>query len=223
MTEAQETDSVCSVIELRKKARKRGVREVCLSNGHILLCPDDVSVRWHLRPGATLAEEALSRLQAEAEVALAVREALEIIARAPRSEQELVTRLRRKGFGAAATTQAVARVGELGYIDDEAYARMMVARLERKGDMGYLRMRQELLRRGISVSVADAVLGPVDHLQERERALKLARRRVASSRAPSTDASVRRLAGYLQRRGFGSETIAWCLRQVVSEVDTNRQ
>jgi regulatory protein len=217
MTSSSHTGPVYSVSAIHRK--RRDVYEISLDNGRTFLCPDDVLVRWHLRKGKKLDESQLGRLLVEAEEVLAVRRALAIVARAPRSEQEVALRLHRRGFSTSAISLAVGRLRELGYIDDLAFAKRLARELDQRGDMGYWRQRQTLLQRGFSSSVIEAALSPVGEDVERERALALARRRSA----PVTKAEVRRLAAYLQRRGFGERTIMWCLRQVAAEVDIDQQ
>lgn len=220
MTDSFHAKPAYCVVALRR--RRQDAYEVSLDSGETFLCPDDVLVRWHLRTGTQLDEDELNRLFAEAEEALAVRGALEIVARAPRSEHEIASRLGRKGFSTSAIDVAMGRLRELGYINDLALAQRLAHEFGERGDIGYRRQRQTLLQKGFSSPVIEAALGPQDEELERERALALARRRSV----PVTKADVRRLAAYLQRRGFGESTVWWCLRQVtvkVDEVDIDQQ
>jgi regulatory protein len=203
---------------LAVERKRRDVYEIRLSGDHVFLCPDDVLFRRHVRVDMQLTQPELETLMAEAETVLAVREALAIVARASRSEQEIVTRLQRKEFGPNAIGAAMARLRELGYVDDLALAQRFAHELHQRGDLGRQRQKQRLLRRGFSAEVIDAALGPLQEDDEREKALALARKRPT----PVTEKEKRRLAGYLHRRGFGENIVWWCLRQLAAEVDIDK-
>lgn len=207
-----------TVTELRPSKQRRGVYVVCLDHDSAFLCPDDVAARWGLRSGLQLDPETAEQLVWEAEVGLATGLALELVALAPRSEQQLVDTLRRRAVRPEAARQAARRLLELGYIDDTAFAQALVAKLRRQGNLGELRIQSELIRRGVDRDLVCTIMGCSEESGERERALALARKRMATWKEMD-QAAGRRLAGYLQRRGFGWDTIRWCLQQLAPEVD----
>ena len=204
------------VTAVRKK--RRGVYEVCIDDDRMFLCPDDVLVRRRLEAGKRLSSSELEEILAEAEAALAVREALAIVSRFSRTQREMTASLQRKALGPAAIDTAVRRLSEMGYIDDVGLAKRLVREFDERGDMGYWRKRQRLLDRGFDAHVIDAALGPLTEEAERQRALALARTRPA----PTNEAQMRRLANYLYRRGFSESVVWWCLRQLGAEVDIDQ-
>lgn len=209
----------CTVVELRPSKKQRGVYVALLDDDNAFLCTDDVVARWGVRPGAQFDAEATSRLMAEAELSLATRIALELVSLGPRTRQQLVKTLLRRGITSSAAAKAADRLTELGYIDDLVYAQALVSQLERRGDMGRLRMRLELLKRGIEPSLAESVLRRYDVEEERQRALLLTRKRAQAYALVEPLVMARRVSSYLQRRGFDWDTIRWCLSRVVPEVD----
>jgi regulatory protein len=74
----------------------------------------------------------------------------------PRSVDETRRRLRHAGYRADLVDQAVARLIELGYLDDAAFARAWVERRDRSRPRGELALRRELRARGVP---EDAIAG----------------------------------------------------------------
>jgi regulatory protein len=76
----------------------------------------------------------------------------------PRSVEETRRRLRHLGFRADLVDRAVARLVELGYLDDAAFARAWVERRDRSRPRGELVLRRELRARGIPDEAIAAAL-----------------------------------------------------------------
>lgn len=96
---------------------------------------------------------------------------------AARLEGYLARKLRERGWegeGQPDVGGTVARLVELGYVDDEAYARARSGGLLRRG-YGQRRIGQALYAAGIDEEVRDAVRP--DHGQARAAALSMARKR----------------------------------------------
>lgn len=77
----------------------------------------------------------------------------------PRSTTEARTRLTRLGYQPGLVAQAVDRLVELGYLDDDAFARSWVDSRDRSSPRGEHALRTELGRKGVDRSVIDDVLG----------------------------------------------------------------
>ena len=115
----------------------------------------DAAARPHR---ATLAErrEARATIEDPAEVLNAAARYLEA---RPRSTSEVRRRLTSMGFRAPLVDQAVRRMTELGYLDDEAFARTWVASRDRARPRGAHALRRELQLKGVDRQVIDGVLG----------------------------------------------------------------
>lgn len=106
------------------------------------------------------------------------------------------------------------RLEGVGLIDDDALAEQIVrTQHERKG-LGRAALLNEMRRKHIDQSSIDAALEQLGDDDELQRALQLAERRVNQLRGLDHDTAVRRLSGFLQRKGYSSDTV----RSVVVEV-----
>ena len=107
-----------------------------------------------------------------------------------------------------------------GYLDDLAFARFWVTQRRAARRYGPRRLRWDLRRKGVSSAVADRALSEAiggddeaDGAEERAVAA-LAQRALAVNYRLPPDRRARRLAAFLERRGFTAETIARALRTV---------
>ncbi|MEI7644991.1 MAG: RecX family transcriptional regulator [Chloroflexales bacterium] len=180
--------------------------------------------REGLAVGQQIDAETWARLESTEHADRATQAALRLIDTRPRSIAELRERLRRKEFPAAAIDAAIARLSDLGLLDDAAFSRLWVENRRSFRPRGSLALRDELRRKGIPRDLIDAALADVGEAedaaeQEAERARGLARsalRRYADS--ADRFSFQRRLGAYLQRRGFTFATIRPILDELWAEV-----
>lgn len=77
----------------------------------------------------------------------------------PRSIDEVRRRLREAGYRPELVDGAIERLADLGMLDDEAFARAWVESRDRSRPRGERALRTELRRKGVSATIAAAVLG----------------------------------------------------------------
>jgi regulatory protein len=176
----------------------------------------EVVARAGLAAGDELEEVALAELERE-DLRWRVREAaISLLGHRARSASELARRLTAKGFPPDVAAACVAELAEQGLIDDEQYARAVLETRVRRNPRAKRTLARELRARGVDLETSEAA---VEEMMRSEDVsdLDLARQAVQKwSPRPGEDRARarRRLAGFLDRRGFGAETI----RQILSEV-----
>ncbi len=140
------------------------------------------------------------------------------IAHAPRTAAEVVRRLRRSGFDESVIETTVADLTRAGLINDRAFAFAWVESRSRSKGYGRVRLESELRRKGVDSHIIGEALAAVETEREADSARAVAMRLLGS--ADIADYAVRRrLAGYLQRRGYPWETI----EQVIADIASNSQ
>jgi len=123
------------------------------------------------------------------------------------SEHELRTRLHKRGATDAEIERVIERLREFGYVNDAALAR---AANERRG-VGPMRVRQDLVRRGVDRDTVEDVLQNRDDGRDEEEVRALVERhRERWQRARDPKA---RAFGFLARRGFQPGVIWTVLRE----------
>ena len=128
-------------------------------------------------------------------------------------------KLQMKRFSAEEVQQAVDRLISEGYLNDQHYAERFVAAAQQSGRYVGYRLRQELRRRGVPPYLIDQVLQDAwDDGDDVTRARELLERRyVGFNPQVADDRQRRRIAGFLQRRGYGSDMI----RQLLGRKSTS--
>jgi regulatory protein len=142
---------------------------------------------------------------------------------APRSRAQLERKLRQRGCEDEVAARVLDRLTQVGLIDDEAYAEMLVrARHSGKG-LARRALAHELRKHGIDQDVADEALGQVGAGDERLRAEQLVQKRLRSLHGLPAEVQTRRLAGLLARKGYSSE-VAWpVIREAVDAAPEHRR
>jgi regulatory protein len=123
--------------------------------------------------------------------------AVRLLALRPHGEVELRRKLARRGCEPEAIDEALARARRLGYLDDAAFARALVA--VRAAGRGPALIAAELAAKGVARTDAAEALAGVSPADQVAAARRLA------ARTPSADR--RAVAGRLHRRGFTPEVV----------------
>lgn len=169
----------------------------------------DLVVKHELRVGRSLTPEEQQEIERDDQYVRAKQRALDYLAHKPRTEEEVRRKLRRKDVPEPVIEDVVSRLHELSYLDDEAYAHDYVRNRFSSKKYGPVRIRRELVERGIDRHTAETV---VDELFA-DKDVQAAAREHAEKRwarlADEDDVRRRKqkVYRYLRRRGFTSATI----------------
>ncbi len=145
------------------------------------------------------------------------------LAMGPRTRQQLADKLRDRGTAPDVAARVLDRMGEVGLVDDEAYAEMFVrSRQETKG-LAAGALRHELRRKGVADEVVDAALEEIDPEREKEQARELVARRLRTMRGLDRDVQTRRLAAHLARKGYGPGVAYQVVREALDGLPEHRR
>jgi regulatory protein len=182
--------------------RKGGIALVGVDDADPVELPLEALLEHNLHENRLLEDERWATIKSEGRHRVAVRRALEFLAKRRRTRAELITKLS-ESFEPPEVDRAVARIEELGYLDDGAWARSYIAQPRSRG-RGRTVLARELQTRGIGQQDLEGALA--DH-DDREEAIAAARKRLRSLRRLDPPVRERRLYDFLRRRGFNHETI----------------
>ena len=144
--------------------------------------------------------------------------AFDALASRAHTVKQMRTRLTRAGFEADVVTEAVARLLELGYLNDGRYADAWVATRREHRLHGEVRLRHDLAQRGVAPETISLAI--VDDGEELTRARAAIERRVGSLAGLDREAFSRRLGSFLARRGFRASIVTTVVRDAfASSVD----
>jgi regulatory protein len=188
--------TITAIERLRFKRRAR----LYLDGEPALTLATDIIAAEGLAPGQAMSDAALAALRERDQRQQALDGALRLLSQSPRSEREIRQRLRRRGIDADAVDAAVARMRELGYLDDAAFAKSYVDSRQAATPRSRRSLAFELGRRGIDKAAAAAALASVSDL---DAAYAAASRRLRALAGLDRQTFARRLGAFLAGRGFG--------------------
>jgi len=180
-----------------------------LSDGSFFVLHAEVFALSGLSTGAEVAPRAVTALTARSELVRARIAALRLLSRSAHTRRGLARKLAARGFDRAAVQHALARMVELGYCDDRAFAEAWMRLRLSSGKNGAVALYRGLISRGVARPLAQEVVGAMyPHKDELRDARRLAR-------GLSREAAIRRL----RTRGFRARAIAAALRGLAGKGD----
>ena len=144
----------------------------------------------------------------------ATQSAYRLLALRPLSEKELRTKLTQKGFSRSVVESVAARFKELGYVNDESFARQWARMLAVNRLWGNRRIEMGLREKGISRElIADAIALAREEITEKAAIIQLlgkkgkGQRIIPEDNRPEDNRKKRRLMQSLMGKGFPSGLI----------------
>lgn len=142
------------------------------------------------------------------------KKAMRLLEHMDRTEKGLTDKLRQAEFSQEAVEDAIAYVKSYGYINDARYARTYISfRMESKSRQKIL---SELQMKGVDRQTALEAWEEMEELMEPDERAVL-RKTIEKKFKPGTELDekeMRRLQGYLARRAFKYEDIAYALEEM---------
>jgi len=142
---------------------------------------------------------------------------LDQLAHAPRTRAELAAVLAGRGVPHEAAAQVLARLTEVGMVNDALFAEMWVTSRHRGRGLAGRALSQELRRKGVDDQVVREAVEALGPEQELDRARELVARRLPSTRGLAPEVRVRRLAGLLARKGYPAGTAFGVVRAALAD------
>ena len=150
----------------------------------------------------------------------AVNVSMHALTRRDMSRWELEQTLVSRGLDAEQVADEITRLEGVGLIDDAALAETIVrTQHERKG-LGRSALVAELRRRHVDQHHIDTALEALDADDELARALELAHRRAPQLDSLDRVTAVRRLSGFLMRKGYSSSIVRAAVDEALSGTRT---
>ena len=123
------------------------------------------------------------------------------------SKREVERTLRAKELDDDVIATELERLEAVGLVDDLALAQNLVGTLQERKGLGRSGIAAELTRRLLSPAAIEYALELIDTGDELARARELAVARARQLTSYDRETAVRRLSGYLARRGYGGSTV----------------
>ena len=123
------------------------------------------------------------------------------------SRREVERTLRQRDLDEETIAAELERLEASGLVDDVALAQNLVGILQERKGYGRQAVAAELTRRLLSPTAIEYALELIETSDELARAHEVALKRAGQLRGYDHDTAVRRLSGYLMRRGYSGSTL----------------
>lgn len=141
----------------------------------------------------------------------------------PRTRQQLADKLRDRGCADHVATQVLDRMTEVGLIDDQSYAEMLVRTRQDSKGLAVPALRHELRRKGVPEELVERALDEVDPQRERAQAEDLVATRLRTMHGLDRVVQTRRLAGFLARKGYSAGVSYAVIRDALEREPQHRR
>lgn len=192
--------------------KNRGKRvNVSLDGRFAFSLAAEVVLKEGLRVGQELSAAEIEALAGTDRFHCCLNAALRYLGHRPRSEFELKERLQRRGFDGDSVEAALVRLKEQGLVDDVAFAQFWKDNRESFSPRSRRLTGLELRQKGVD---EDTIAKVVDVIDDDDSAYRAALGKARSLPLSDYHGFRRRLAGYLNRRGFSYGVINHAVERV---------
>ena len=125
--------------------------------------------------------------------------------------------MRRHGIPDEAATEVLARLADVGLIDDAAFARAWVESRHHSRGLARRALSAELKRRGVDGQDIEAAVSALDPADELATARQLVDKAMRASRGKPLPVRIRRLVGLLARKGYPAPVAYRIVREAIEQ------
>jgi regulatory protein len=178
------------------------------------------------RPRKPTPAERRDKRAAVEDVAEVLDAAARLLEARPRTVAEVRRRLVRDGYRADLVDAAVARMAELGYLDDAAFARSWIESRDRAAPRGEHALRRELALKGVDRVIVDGVLearrqrvpaGEATDVDEAAAERLLTKKLPSFMREPDPRRRRQKAYALLARNGFAPDVCSAVTRRALDD------
>ena len=193
-------------VEVQKRDKSRV--NLYLDNSFCCSILLETCIKNNIKVGTIITAERLAEIQAQSEKETAYTKVLKLISTRFKTQKEVEMYLREKGYLPATIYYVISKLNEYHMIDDRQFAINFAN--THKTTFGKLKIKNNLLMRGVSESIIDEILDSDDFDQTQE-IQKLAEKYMKSK--TDTSENYVKLFKYLIGKGFEYEKIKSALKK----------
>lgn len=194
---------------------KLHLTKIFLSNGEEVLIDNDVCRDNYLKKGDELSEEKLNDLVFESQYQRAKSRAVWYLDRKDRTAKDLYSKLCIAGFDKKASARVIARLTEVGLIDDRRFAENYAIRLM-ESNVSVREALQKMLQKGVPYDMAKEVLAETETDENKQIEALINKKYRTRLMA---DGGKEKVYAALIRKGFSYEAVKDALKNYIEFED----
>lgn len=184
------------ITEISPQKKNKGRSNLYLDGVFYCGLDDFTVLKNRLKAGDETEKATIDAIQEESELSSAVEKALDYISRCAKTDRQILQYLEKKGYTYPVRFKVLEKLHSYGYADDKEYARAFVETYS--ASRGKLRIKRDLIAKGISSKYAEAALENVGN--QKDAAKKTAEKYM---RGKTNDMKTRsKCFRYLMSKGF---------------------
>ena len=165
--------------------------------------------RYRIQEDGELSEEVYQEIREKVVLKRAKLRAMHLLNDMDRTESQLRTKLLNGDYPADIVDEAIAYVKSFGYINDESYIRRFIE--SKRNSKSKKEIYALLMKKGVDMERVGEILSEYYSAEDSLNAIRDLLRKKRYDPKSATDQEMRKIYGYLARKGFGYEDI----RQVI--------
>lgn len=208
-----------TITQITEHPRKPGRYVIDVDGKQFAIVTADALAASKAGIGVVVDDRLAAHLNEANELTAAYDRALNLLAFRARSARELERRLKQNGVTPERADRVIAKLREVGLVDDADFARQL-ARSKMSAGASRRRVHQELFKRGVAREVADDAVERVveeDGLTDADSIERIARKKWRTLAELDEPTRRRRLFAFLARRGFDSDDVSRVVRELSGE------
>lgn len=208
------------VITKITQQKKDGERyNIFLDEKYAFSVHETVLVKFGLSKGMTLEDWSIDEMVYDDEIRKAFNRALHYLGFRMRSEFEVKKKLLDTGYGEAIVLEAIVKLKNLGFLNDETFSEALLQTQKRSSSKGPRAIQQELQRKGIGKELQEKVLDTYSEDEQIKIATKLAEKAANSNSSIAPVQLKQKIQNALLRKGYSFDII----KQALDNIDFDRE
>ncbi|WP_213423786.1 recombination regulator RecX [Bhargavaea massiliensis] len=180
---------------------------------------EQVLIQYGLVKGKVLDDWEIDEIIFGDEIRKAYNKALHFLGFRMRSELEVKEKLLASGFGEAVALEAISKLKEQKFLDDDSFSKALLETRKRTAKKGPGAIKQELARKGISKELQEEALESFPRDEQLELAEELARKVAARSSGRTPQQIRQKIQDSLMRKGYSYDIISTAIERIESELE----
>ena len=205
-------------IEYQKKNKERF--NVYLDEEYGFSVDMNIFIKYSLRKNMELNDEIIDEILKAEEKTSVYNYGISVLSRAAKSEHELRLKMKDKGFDSQLIDNAINRLKEQKYLDDEKYCEMFINDKINISKHGVLKIKEALYYKGIDKEIIEEKIKSISSEEEEKTAFALGQKKALGIKEKDLRKKTIKLYNYLMGRGFEYETVKKTVKKVLdAELD----
>ena len=201
------------ITEIKKD--KKHLMLIAFQSGEEILLDTDTCTENCLVKGMELDEEMVAELRFDSEYKRAKSRALWYLDRMDYTEKNLYTKLLRAGFDKKASAKVLARLCELGVVDDRRFAERFAERCI-ESNISKREAMHKMLEKGVPYDLAKEILSEVESDEDAQIKALIEKKYYYKL---SREGGAQKVYAALVRKGFSYSAVSKALKEYVNDIE----